>query len=243
VLNHEIAVDLPAEVVFRGEHKTNIVAVNGNKIYVDPRPRQVVGAGQAVNILGKNLQIKGFFIDDDLAFINAAIELGIHRYMLSYVEQASDIDQMIELDPQAIIIAKIETRKGLEFVRDIYPSFGSKVRLMAAMDDLYLNIGDDKSAMLAAIKLIIDADPEAIAASRLFMSLEDSDMVSLPDQTHFYFLQALGYESFMLSDDLCRNREAFARTMAVMRQLGIREKPRGMLEDVRSYLDRIRTWR
>jgi hypothetical protein len=241
-LNHEVTVDLPAKIIFRGEHATNIVAVNGNKVFVDPRPKHVVGAGQAVNILGSNLKIEGFFIDSDLEYINAGIELGIHRYMLSYVEQESDIAQMIERDPQAIIVAKIETQKGLEFVRDVYPSFSGSIRLLAAMDDLYTNIGPDETEMIPALKTIISADPNAIAASRLFLSLEDNETMSLQDQAFFRFLEAMGYNSFMLSDDLCKHPDPFARTIEAMRKLGAKEKPRGVFEGVRSYLEGIKLW-
>lgn len=244
VLNHRIkSLDLPAEIVLRNDTTTNIVAFDGNRIFVDPQPTKAVGAGQAVNIHGTNLEIEGYFTEEDIRFVEVGKDMGIHRYMLSYVEQESDIAGMIELDPMAQIIAKIETPEGLEFVERVYPSFGGSVRLMAALDDMYLNIGPDKTAIFKALETIISADPNAIAASRLFLSLMDNGTVSLPDLTHFCFLEAMGYQSFMLSDNLCKDSEAFRRTMAVIRQYNERQKPKEMQDRVRDYLKRFKIWR
>jgi hypothetical protein len=243
VINHNISVDLPAEVVIRHDRTTRIVAVEKNKIYVDPQTMFAVGEGQALNIHGNNLVIEGYFTEDDIQFAKAAQDLGIHRYMLSYVEQASDISDMIAMDPQAKIVAKIETLKGLEFVRDIYPSFNGSIRLMAAMDDLYLNIGPDETAIIEALESIIDADPNAIAASRLFLSLETSEKPSLPDLAFYCFLESIGYESFMLSDNLCKNQEAFARTMGAINRYNGQKKTERRKNRVRDYLKRVGLWR
>jgi hypothetical protein len=243
IINHNISVDLPAEVVIRHDRTTQIVAVKGNRIFVDPQTMYAVGEGQALNIHGNNLVIEGYFTEDDIQFAKAAQDLGIHRYMLSYVERASDISDMIALDPQAKIIAKIETLEGLKFVRDIYPSFNGSVRLMAAMDDLYLNIGTDETAMIQALESIIDADPGAIAASRLFLSLEGGEKPSLPDLAFYCFLESIGYESFMLSDNLCKNHEAFARTIAAIRRYNGQKKNEGRENRVRGYLKRVGLWR
>ena len=82
ILNHEIEVDCPARVYFRGNEWSEIKVARGNVIYVDPPPKSAVGEGQAINIHGNNLKIKGFLTDEDRVYINAARELGINKFML-----------------------------------------------------------------------------------------------------------------------------------------------------------------
>lgn len=217
-LNHKISVDLPATIIFRGSNRSEIVAVRGNKIFVDPPPREAVGAGQAVNIHGTNLVIYGYLTNEDNRYIKAAKELGIHNYMLSFVEEADDILELLALDPEAIIYAKIESLKGLDFVKESYRAFKSKVHLVAALDDLFENIGDDKTDIFDALKAIIKADTKAIAASRIFTSLVKSEVVSMADLTNFRFLESIGYHSFMLSDSLCDKEEVFRRVVPVIKQ-------------------------
>lgn len=217
-LNHEFKVDLPATIIFRGGGTSTVKMIRGNRIYVDPYPPEAIGAGQAVNIHGTNLKIDGYLTFEDVEFVKEAKKLGLHRYMLSFVEEESDILGLIALDPEAIICAKIESPKGLEFVREVYPKFCDKVTLIVASDDLYTNIGEDKTAIFEALDIIIKRDPQAIAASRIFTSLEKSEIVSMPDMTNFRFLESLGFRSFMLSDNLCGRAENFERAMSIIRQ-------------------------
>ena len=217
-LNHNIEVDLPATIIFRGSNKSTIMEIRGNKIFVDPIPCEAVGNGQAVNIHGTNLKTDKYLTNEDIEYVEAAKELGLHRYMLSFVEEESDIFELTNLDPEAIMCAKIESPKGLEFVREVYPKFCDKVTLIIASDDLYTNIGEDKTAIFEALDIIIKRDPQAIAASRIFTSLEKSEIVSMSDMTSFRFLESLGYRSFMLSDNLCGRAENFERAMSVIRQ-------------------------
>lgn len=221
-LNHEIKVDLPATIIFRGSNKSTIVAISGKKIFVDPDPPEALGAGQAVNIHGSNLEIIGYLTDTDEEYIKAAMELSVHRYMLSFVEGEKDISDLLAIDQEAIIYAKIESLKGLEFVKEVYPALrdkiANKITLVAALDDLYINIGEDKTAIFEALELIVRQDPEAIAASRIFTSLEGNEIVSMSDLTNFRFLESIGYRSFMLSDNLCNRRKIFKSVMAVIKQ-------------------------
>ena len=90
-----------------------------------------------------------------------------------------------------------------------------KPRLMLAADDLYINLGDDKTGMLAALRQVIAADPEAIAASRILTSLHDPQDdrprdVALGDLAYLWLLESLGYRTLMLSDEICRLRAVFA---------------------------------
>lgn len=223
-LNHSVKVDLsagPASIIFRGNDKPlKIVAIKENLIFCDADPSEAIGAGQAVNIHGTNLEIIGNLTDEDKEYIKAAIGCGIHRYMISFTEEADDIYELVALDPKAIIYAKIESIKGLEFVKEVYPKLRSRfnIMLVAALDDLYINIGEDKTAIIEALELIIRHDSNAIAASRIFTSLGKSEIVSLSDLTGFKYLQSIGYGSFMLSDELCGKKDIFGRVVSAIRQ-------------------------
>ncbi|HOX29691.1 MAG TPA: hypothetical protein P5080_00350 [Candidatus Paceibacterota bacterium] len=240
ILNHKIIkLGLPAKILFRHEDEwLDIAAYDGNEIFVDPVPGKVIGQGQAANIRTEELILDSYLTKADTEFIEAGNAMGIHRFMLSYVEKESDIASVFDLDPKAIIAAKIETPKGLDFVREIYPSYNREVRLLAACDDLYINIGQEDE-MLDALYRIVDADPKAIAASRLFMSLQYQDRPALSDLSHYRLLQAMGYKSFMLSDSLCARGPAFLRVAEWLKKSDKGERKQCWWNDVRDHIKRF----
>ena len=74
--------------------------------------------------------------------------------------------------------------------------------------------------MLEALQTIIQDDPRAIAASRILTSIYDPkddvvNDVSLGDLAYLYMLEDLGYRTIMLSDEICRLKDVFARVMKV----------------------------
>jgi len=211
-LSHAISVELPARIHFKDCVAVIESIVEGNKLILAERPMRTVGAGEPVNILEPGLEIQGFLTTRDREFIEAAKNEGIHRYMLSFVEKKEDIEEVLSLDPQAMIVAKIESRKGLEFVEGHGP-FDSPVTLMAARDDLYINMGESKVDILHALELIRARDAGAIAASRLLTSLFENPVVSLGDISDLHMLTMMGYSSFMLSDEICRIRDVFRRVI------------------------------
>ena len=219
ILNHEIEVNLPTEIYFRNEEKSIIRKINKNKIFIDPPPPKAVGAGQAVNIPDDSLRIKGYFTEEDLEYIKAARELGIKNFFLSFVEEKTEIDKLHEFIPYAKIIAKIESKRGIEFVNQIYNSMNDRLGLMAARDDLYINIGADKTNIFPILQTIINKDRNAILASRLFTSLEDNEEVSLGDLSDFFLMKSFGYNSFLLSDGLCSGEKSFLNTMKVLKEI------------------------
>jgi hypothetical protein len=222
-LNHKISVDLPCTLYFK-DCTSRIEAIVGGDRLLLTRPERVVGAGEPVNILAESLQVEGFLTEQDLEYVEAFTRRGQHRFMLSFVQSARDCEALWQLDPQAEIIAKIEDRRGLRFVAEEYPFMRRKPRLMLAADDLYINLGDDKTAMLAALRQVIAADPTAVAASRILTSLHTPDderpkPVALGDLAYLWLLDTLGYRALMLSDELCRLRGVFANVMQVYQQL------------------------
>src|SRR5262249_5418010 len=133
-----------------------------------------------------------------------------HRYMLSFVEQASDVEELRALDPGAEIVAKIESERGLAFARS-----SPGVRLMAARDDLFVAGG---ARYVSALEEIARGDPRAIAASRILESVERGP-VAASDLADLALLVRLGYRRFMLSDTLCFQEEAFRAAMAWLERL------------------------
>jgi hypothetical protein len=206
-LSRSISVELPARIRFKDGDAEIVRIVDGRKLILAERPPRVVGAGEPVTIDDPSLVIDGYLTEDDRDYVAAARALGIHDYLLSFVEDAGDVDELRALDPDARVIAKIESRRGVERVRTGLPG----VRLMAARDDLYLQHADDPGAMLDALVQIASADPGAIVASRLLTSLEDGDEPSLADVSDVVLMHRLGYRAFMLSDGVCWSERAFRR--------------------------------
>lgn len=213
ILNHEIDVDLPAKIFFRGNEWSEIKIVRGRAIFVDPPPRYAVGQGQAINIHGRNLKIRGYSAKSDFAYIRAACKLGICNFMLSFVEDMSDIHEVQDyiakqLDSVSRLLKinlalKIESPQGLQFIKFSVGFTIAHLQLIAARDDLLINIGHNKAEILAAQKLIIEKDSNAILASRIFSSLEHSDFISTGDWADLRLAQLMGYKNFMLSDGIC----------------------------------------
>ena len=222
-LSHKIKVNLPADIYFKDGVTQVVEIVNGNKLILNQRPDTIVGDGEAVNILDPSLQIEGFLTDNDREYIEAALELGIHDYMLSFVEQASDVEELFKLDPQANVICKIESKRGLDFVRRGFKAckkrYGNRVRLMVARDDLYINMGESKIEILKALRAIITADKNAVVASRLLTSMEKEGKVSLADISDWQYMRLLGFNSFLLSDGLCFRETAARRALSFLKPL------------------------
>ena len=211
ILNHKVSVDLPAQLVFRDGVQTTIVAIDGRKLFVDPPPPDAVGDGQAVNIRGDNLIIDGYLTQSDRAYINAARKLGINNIMLSFVEELSDVTSILNILPEAKIVLKIESEKGVDFVRKL-DTLPENYNLMAARDDLFVNL-DDRKTVYDATKQFISKDQRSIAASRILTSLVDQSMPSIGDLADLKILYDQGYRRFMLNDSLCFNSDAFERAM------------------------------
>lgn len=206
VLNHRIKVRMPAKVYFRGDDCCNLKEViHGTKIYVDPLPKAPVGRGQSVNIISSKLEIEGGLLPLDHAYIEGGFAEGVTNFMLSFVESLADVDELENALGKYIfkskICLKIESQAGVNFVNKTSFSMLQPYRLMAARDDLMIQIGG--SNMLRVLKFIAKTDSNAICASRLFLGLE-TGAVSMADISDFELMKLLGYRDFMLSDGISR---------------------------------------
>lgn len=204
-ISHNIKVNLPVTAYFGdGEEEATISAINGKKLIMLDGPKRVVGPGEAINIVDDSLEIEGYFTPKDIEFIDAAKKVGIHNYMLSFVESQEDIESLKKLDPEANIVAKIESKKGIDYVKN---HWDKKTRLMAARGDLYTEVGMPHN-ILGALEAIAKTDKNAIAASRIFPSFNDKSTVGCPEVTDIGYLHAIGYNTFMLGDQICMKKEA-----------------------------------
>ncbi|HLC54923.1 MAG TPA: pyruvate kinase, partial [Candidatus Nanoarchaeia archaeon] len=220
-LTHEISVDTPTTAYFSdGTESATVLAVHNKRLIMQEGPQRVVGPGESINIPDGNLIVHGGFTDLDEKYIVAARAVGVHRYMLSFVEEHADIEALLKLDPDADILAKIESRKGLHYVRLEY---AKDHQLMAARGDLYHEIKRPHH-ILQALELIIEKDPQAVAASRIFPSLAYSLEPSCPDIGDADNLLRMGYRTFMFGDDICMRRESVISGLNLFEAIAERAK-------------------
>jgi len=219
VLNHVVHVDTPAKVIFRGGFETTITHVQGNRIFVDPPPfDDPVGAGQALNIHGHDLMIQGYLTEQDEEWLSVCQELGILNIMLSFVETWSDIEAVDKLLPDSHKVLKIESDRGVWFVRGLASNQKDDLTLMAARDDLWTNMKSG-TQYRRALEDIIHADENAICASHIFSSLEHGGRVNPNDFTDLELMRLLGYMHFMLSDGI--SHRFFDQAMLAWQESGL----------------------
>ena len=204
-LTQRISVKTPCLAYFSdGKERAEVLAVDGDRLILADGPRRFVGPGESVNIPEASLAVEGLLTAQDEAYVRAARKLGLHDYMLSFVEGPEDLEALRRLDPEARIVSKIESKKGLAAVREHPRGLG---RLMAARGDLYVEVGRPHR-ILGALREIAEADPDAIVASRLFPSLARGLEPEAQDLTDAAFLIGLGYRTLMLGDEVSLRRDS-----------------------------------
>lgn len=223
-LNHKIEVETPTAMYYNEGKNVVIIkdVFDENKLMVklpdNYTGKETIkfGEGASINIPDDSLKIKSYLTQTDKEYIEAAKQIGLHNYLLSFVESTEDIKDLLKLDPNANIIAKIESKKGLHFVENEFGQVKNNVRLLAARADLYVEL-DRPHEILGALRLIIEKDPNAIAASRILESFIDLKRIPLcADFTDLGFLLEIGYKTFLLGDDLCQNEEFLSSALGVL---------------------------
>ena len=109
--------------------------------------------------------------------------------------------EIIKLNKNANIIAKIESLKGIRFILENQIN----LNIMAARDDLYTSLNNSYE-IIKYLKKIIELDPNAICASKIFSSLEKNQIISLNDFEDLELMYQMGYKTFMLQDDIKGNQ-------------------------------------
>ncbi len=241
-LNHPINVPLPSPILFKGgedgaflvrlsdDDLGNLAAEGGapvdpehwyRRLAVAHGPKYLVHPGESIHIRDAGLRVGGNqFVAAELGKIEQVKKFGLTRWFLSYVQSQKDVDEFLELvGKDAEIVLKIESKAGLEYVAREFTK-RDNVRLCAAKGDLYVEL-DQPHDILAAQKLIIAKDPQAIAGSRMMLSvinkvprivdgtklikwsIETNEVPSNADFEQLAWLYEIGYRSFMLCDELC----------------------------------------
>lgn len=216
-LNRDFDIELPGKIHFRrlGWFKITNADQEKRRIFFDARMSSsdyYLGESQSVHIVARKLQIPGYLANQDLNFIDASIKSSIKSFMLSFVESYDDLSEFNEsfgaCDQNGIgppeIIAKIESLKGIDFVRNTRAYAMKEINYMAARDDLFLAHIDRKVDFLDSLKLIVARDPDAILASKIMSGLESGDNLTIGDLADMFLMAQLGYKNFMLSDELTR---------------------------------------
>ena len=204
-LSHPIRVRTPVDAWFSdGHERVRVAAVDGDRLILADGPRRLVGPGESVNIVDPSLSVEGTLTARDREYLDAMGQTGLHRAMLSYVEERSDVEEVRGLLPEADLVLKIENERGLAFARQHGARLG---RLCAGRGDLYVEVLRPHR-IVGALRTIVAADGEAIAASRLFDSLAEDPVPSAADIGDAAFLMGLGYRTFLLGDAVCLRRDS-----------------------------------
>lgn len=203
-LSHRIDVTTPADAFFSdGREYARIVEIDGDRLILDESPRRVVGPGESVNIVADDLRIEGTLTDTDRSYLDAMSRAGLRDVMLSFVESPGDVAEVREILPDANVVLKIESRPGLGFVARHGATHG---RLMAARGDLYVEVVQPHR-IIAAMREIVRADPDAIVASRILSSLAVDPVPLASDIGDVAFCLEIGYRTFLFGDEVCQRRD------------------------------------
>jgi hypothetical protein len=209
-LSHRISLATPARAVFSGgrEH-ARVLAVDGDRLLLEDGPRRVLGPGESVNIPDATLEVLGDVLTDrDREYLAAMRELGLRDVMLSFVERDEDVDAVRALLPDARVVAKVESVRGVAWARERGPDHVRRGgRLMAARGDLFVEVRRPHDGR-RAVKDILAADPRAVVASRLCDSLAWSVEPTCQDISDVAWCLGAGARTLMLGDEVCLKRDA-----------------------------------
>ena len=212
-VSHPVTVETPADIFFSdGMEHGRLVAADGDRLILEDGPRRLIGPGESVNIVHPSLEIHGTLTQTDRDYLAAMQKLGLKRVMLSYVESASDSEEVRAHLPGAEILQKIETQRGLAYARKFGDRYG---HLVAARGDLFVEV-PRPHLLPAALNDIIRADPEAVVASRIFDSMAVHPVPSSADISDVAYLLSLGYRRFMLGDAICLRRESVLEALNLL---------------------------
>jgi hypothetical protein len=239
VLNHPIRVDLPTPVLFKGGEDTALLeslkdtrylfgkgvkTPNPTRLYnrlifapgAKYGPKAMVRPGESLHIRDKSLVVGGAqFTQIELQKIEKVKAAGFTRWFLSYVENQKDVDEFLELvGRDAEVYLKIENLKGLDYVAREYKK-RENLKLVAAQGDLYVEV-DQPHQILEGLKLIIAKDAEALAGSRMMLSVVHSPVPSCADFSQLAWLWDIGYRNFMLCDEICLKEELLSAATNAM---------------------------
>lgn len=217
-INHPISVDTPTPVLFKAGADVALlqqVTEDGQRLIFRGGPKYMVKAGESLHIRDKSLVVSGDqFTPLEMEKIEKVKAAGFKHWFLSYVENQADVDEFRKLvGKDAIVNLKIENQVGLDYVRHEFVKT-KNTNLVAARGDLYVEL-ERPHEILAAVKLIVDKDPDAIVGSRILLSVITDPVPSCADFHELAWLADIGYKNMMLCDELCLKEELLARAVNV----------------------------
>jgi len=219
-LNHRIKVNCPTPILFKGgedhamlKEVTSAEEGQPQRLIFQGGPKYNVREGESICVRHPSFEVLDqFFPAYEIERIKKVASHGWTRYVLSYVESQRDIDEFRQyVGPDVEVIAKIESLKGLQWVANGYRP-QKNLRLLTARGDLYLEV-ERPHEMLAAQRLIIEKDPQAIVGSRILLSCCRRSVPDAVDFSELAWLYDIGYRTMMLCDDLCIDETMLARAI------------------------------
>lgn len=215
-INHAISVSTPTPVLFKAGADVALlheVLEDGKRLKFLGGPEFLVKPGESLHIRDATLEVFGDqFTPIELEKIHKVRDAGFNHWFLSYVQSQKDVDEFRKLvGRKAEVALKIEDKQGLEYVRNYFVKTPN-TRLVLARGDMYVEL-DRPHEILAATKLLIDRDPEAICGSRLLLSTIQDEVPSCADWNELAWLSDIGYKNFMLCDELCLKEELLSRAI------------------------------
>lgn len=217
-INHPIKVKTPTPVLFKAGADVALlqeVTEDGCRLIFRGGPKYMVKAGESLHIRDKGLVVSGNqFTPIELEKIEKVKAAGFKHWFLSYVENQKDVDEFRKLvGKDAIVNLKIENKAGLDYVRNEFVKTPN-TNLVAARGDLYVEL-DRPHEILAAVKMIVDKDPDAVVGSRILLSVITDSVPSCADFHELAWLADIGYKNMMLCDELCLKEDLLARAVNV----------------------------
>lgn len=218
-ISHKIQVSLPNTVYFDNGNITGKLAdIDGNKLILEDYVGRMIGPGESVNILDDSLEYlePGLLTERDEMYVELCKKLGIPHLMLSYVEHKEDVDAVKSLYPDCIVMAKIESKRGVQNLEEIVQVSDS---IMAARGDLYTEIDYPHQIADVLKKIQRVAGDKSVAASRMLGSLLKHPMPSCPDVMDLQYLKEMGYRRFLIGDDICFKRELLMQAIRIFKAI------------------------
>jgi pyruvate kinase len=217
-ISHPISVDkLPAVALFKGGNDAALLTkiIDGDHLVFARGPKYRVEPGESLHIRDPSLKVHGTILPLEQRLIKAARDSGYDHYVLSYVEGAADFEEFrTYVGPDAEVIGKIESQKGVQYVKQEYEKL-PHTGIMAARGDLFVEVGKPHD-IVAATRAIAKADPDAVAASRILLSVTNEAVPSCADFSDLAFLLGCGYRRLMICDGVALKEDSLAKTVNII---------------------------
>lgn len=234
-LSHRIHVPTPCLASFgSGREVVRVLAVEGDRLFLEDGPRRYIGPGESVNILHPRLRIEGYLTGQDEEYLQAMARLGMTNVMLSFFEHPSDLELVRTVLPQARVVVKLESARGLDQLNWIADQ---DLQAMVARGDLLTELGCPL-ATLQACRRVVERLPDAWIASRFLTGLSRRSTAELAEVADVAHCLSLGYRVLMLGDEVCQRGDTVLNALHVLQgiaelhQKNIQPRPDSLVTSV-----------